>query len=88
MKNVILIDKPIGLTSNYVVCRIKKICGYKKVGHAGTLDPQASGLLVIGINHGTKLLTHLLFDDKQYETTFTFFNYGSAAYAGQCTKPA
>lgn len=72
MKNVILIDKPIGLTSNDVVCRIKKVCGYKKVGHAGTLDPQASGLLVIGINHGTKLLTHLLLDDKQYETTFTF----------------
>ena len=72
MKNIILIDKPIGLTSNDVVCKIKKICGYKKVGHAGTLDPQASGLLVIGINDGTKLLTNFLFDDKQYETTFTF----------------
>ena len=72
MKNVILIDKPIGLTSNDVVCRIKKVCGYKKVGHAGTLDPQASGLLVIGINRGTKLLANLLFDDKQYEATFTF----------------
>ena len=72
MKNIILIDKPIGLTSNDVVCKIKKVCGYKKVGHAGTLDPQASGLLVIGINRGTKLLANLLFDDKQYEATFTF----------------
>ena len=72
MKNIILIDKPIGLTSNDVVCKIKKVYGYKKVGHAGTLDPQASGLLVIGINRGTKLLTNLLFDDKQYEATFTF----------------
>ena len=72
MKNIILIDKPIGLTSNDVVCKIKKVCGYKKVGHACTLDPQASGLLVIGINRGTKLLTNLLFDDKQYEATFTF----------------
>lgn len=72
MKNIILIDKPIGLTSNDVVCKIKKVCGYKKVGHAGTLDPQASGLLVIGINRGTKLLANLLFDDKQYEVTFTF----------------
>lgn len=72
MKNIILIDKPIGLTSNDVVCKIKKVCGYKKVGHAGTLDPQASGLLVIGINEGTKLLAKFLFDDKQYETTFTF----------------
>ncbi len=72
MKNIILIDKPIGLTSNDVVCKMKKTCGYKKVGHAGTLDPQASGLLVIGINKGTKLLANFLFDDKQYETTFTF----------------
>ena len=72
MKNIILIDKPIGLTSNDVVNKIKKVCGYKKVGHAGTLDPQASGLLVIGINRGTKLLANLLFDDKQYEATFTF----------------
>jgi len=72
MKNIILIDKPIGLTSNDVVCKIKKVYGYKKVGHAGTLDPQASGLLVIGINRGTKLLANLLFDDKQYEATFTF----------------
>ena len=72
MKNIILIDKPIGLTSNDVVCMIKKVYGYKKVGHAGTLDPQASGLLVIGINDGTKLLTNFLLNDKQYETTFTF----------------
>lgn len=72
MKNIILIDKPIGFTSNDVVCKIKKTFGYKKVGHAGTLDPQASGLLVIGINSGTKLLTNHLLDDKQYETTFTF----------------
>jgi len=70
--NLILINKPQGWTSNDVVNKIKYACGYKKVGHAGTLDPMATGLLIIGINDGTKLLTELTGCTKQYQTTIKF----------------
>lgn len=72
MKKIILINKPIDWTSNDVVCKIKSTFGYKKVGHAGTLDPKATGLLLIGIEEGTKLLSKFILDDKEYETEFTF----------------
>ena len=52
----LLIDKPSGLTSHDVVDRIRKTLGTRKVGHAGTLDPDATGLLVLGVGPGTKLL--------------------------------
>jgi tRNA pseudouridine55 synthase len=70
--NIILIDKPKGITSNDVVQQIKKYKKYKKVGHAGTLDPNATGLLVIGINNGTKKLGNLTLDNKQYIATIHF----------------
>lgn len=70
--DIILIDKPNGWTSNDVVQKIKKVCKYKKVGHAGTLDPMATGLLIIGINEGTKKLNNFLHQDKQYITTIVF----------------
>ncbi|MFM1784042.1 MAG: tRNA pseudouridine(55) synthase TruB, partial [Actinomycetota bacterium] len=47
---IVLIDKPVGITSHDAVYRLRKILGTKKVGHAGTLDPLASGLLVLGFN--------------------------------------
>ena len=52
---VLLIDKPVGPSSAQVVHRVKTILGAKKVGHLGTLDPFASGLLLIGVNEGTKI---------------------------------
>ena len=54
---VVVIDKPSGLTSHDVVQRVKRSLGAKKVGHTGTLDPFATGVLVLGINQGTKLIT-------------------------------
>ena len=69
---LILIDKPQGWTSNDVVAKIKSSCHYDKVGHAGTLDPMATGLLIIGYNEGTKLLGDLMLQDKQYQTTIKF----------------
>ncbi len=54
---LVLVDKPAGLTSHDVVGKIRKLAGTRKVGHAGTLDPMATGVLVVGINRATRLLT-------------------------------
>lgn len=72
MDKIVLINKPSGWTSNDVVAKIKSVYKYKKVGHAGTLDPLATGLLIIGYDDGTKQLGKLSLDDKEYETTFKF----------------
>ncbi len=66
---LVLIDKPASWTSHDVVAKVRKAVGTKKVGHAGTLDPLATGLLVLGIESGTKLLTFLVGADKTYEAT-------------------
>lgn len=64
-----LIDKPQGWTSHDVVAKLRSIAGTRRVGHAGTLDPMATGLLLIGINSATKLLTFLVGEDKTYFAT-------------------
>lgn len=64
---LVLIDKPTDWTSHDVVAKVRKAIGTKKVGHAGTLDPLATGLLVLGIESGTKLLTFLIGADKTYQ---------------------
>ena len=63
---ILLIDKPAGISSARVVARVKRTLGVKKAGHAGTLDPFATGLLVCGINKGTKLSRFLLGGEKKY----------------------
>lgn len=65
----LLVDKPAGFTSHDVVAKVRKALGTKKVGHAGTLDPMATGLLVVGVNSGTKLLTFAVGLDKTYLAT-------------------
>lgn len=69
LSGVVLIDKPTGMTSHDVVAQLRRKLSEKKIGHAGTLDPFASGLLVMGIGSGTKLLHHLFGLDKQYLAT-------------------
>lgn len=64
---LVLIDKPAGFTSHDVVAKLRRTLGTKKIGHAGTLDPMATGLLVLGVNSGTKFLTFLTHVDKRYE---------------------
>jgi len=66
---LLLVDKPAGITSHDVVSQVRKLLGTRKVGHAGTLDPMATGLLVLGIESGTKLLTFIVGKDKTYEAT-------------------
>lgn len=66
---LVLIDKPSDWTSHDVVAKLRNIAGTRRVGHAGTLDPMATGLLLIGINSATKLLTFLVGEDKTYYAT-------------------
>lgn len=66
---ILLVDKPGGLTSHDVVARTRRAFGTRKVGHAGTLDPMATGLLVIGIEGATRLLTYIVGAGKTYTAT-------------------
>lgn len=67
---LIAVDKPAGMTSHDVVSRVRRAVGERRVGHAGTLDPAATGVLVVGIGQATKLLGLLALDRKGYRATF------------------
>ena len=64
-----IVDKPGGMTSHDVVARVRRLAGTKKVGHAGTLDPMATGVLVIGVEKATRLLGYLTLTEKEYDAT-------------------
>ncbi len=66
---LLVVDKPLGLTSHDVVARVRRLAGTRKVGHAGTLDPAATGVLVLGLGRATRLLGHLALSDKDYLAT-------------------
>ncbi|GAA2662111.1 MULTISPECIES: tRNA pseudouridine(55) synthase TruB [Actinosynnema] len=66
---LVVVDKPDGMTSHDVVAKVRRILGTRKVGHAGTLDPMATGVLVLGVERATKLLGHLALDSKAYLST-------------------
>jgi tRNA pseudouridine55 synthase len=66
---LVIVDKPAGLTSHDVVARIRRLAGTRRVGHAGTLDPMATGVLVVGVERATRLLTYLVGADKSYQAT-------------------
>jgi tRNA pseudouridine55 synthase len=66
---LVVVDKPAGLTSHDVVSRVRRLAGTRKVGHAGTLDPMATGVLVVGVNRATRLLGHLTLTEKAYDAT-------------------
>jgi tRNA pseudouridine55 synthase len=66
---LVIVDKPAGLTSHDVVARLRRLAHTRRVGHAGTLDPMATGILVIGIEKATRLLGHLMLTEKTYEAT-------------------
>lgn len=69
---ILLIDKPSGVTSHDVVGAVRRLAGTRKVGHAGTLDPLATGLLTVGVGAATRLLTYLTGERKAYEATVRF----------------
>lgn len=66
---ILLVDKPGGVTSHDVVARARRALGTRKIGHAGTLDPMATGLLILGVEGATRLLTFIVGLDKTYEAT-------------------
>jgi tRNA pseudouridine55 synthase len=66
---LVVVDKPAGWTSHDVVARTRRLAGTRKVGHAGTLDPMATGVLVLGVGRATRLLGHLQLADKEYDAT-------------------
>ena len=69
LEGLVVVDKPAGMTSHDVVARIRRLAGTRRVGHAGTLDPMATGVLVIGVGRATRLLGHLALHDKDYDAT-------------------
>ena len=66
---LLLVDKPAGWTSHDVVARVRRIVGTRKIGHAGTLDPMATGLLVLAVGRATRLLTYVTGHGKSYNAT-------------------
>jgi tRNA pseudouridine55 synthase len=66
---LVIVDKAAGMTSHDVVARVRRLAGTRKVGHAGTLDPMATGVLVLGLNRATRLLGHLMLTEKAYDAT-------------------
>lgn len=69
LDGIVLVDKPEGPTSHDVVAKARRIYGTRKIGHAGTLDPMATGMLVLGIGKATRLLGYLTANDKEYLAT-------------------
>src|SRR5882757_231676 len=67
----IVLDKPLGITSTQALGRVRKLLGGKKVGHGGTLDPLATGILPLAFGEATKLIPYVMDGDKEYE--FTIF---------------
>ena len=66
---LVVVDKAGAMTSHDVVARVRRLAGTRKVGHAGTLDPMATGVLVLGVNRATRLLGHLMLTEKAYDAT-------------------
>ena len=64
-RGLVVVDKPGGLTSHDVVARVRRLAGTRKVGHAGTLDPMATGVLVLGVDRATRLLGHLMLTERR-----------------------
>src|ERR1700709_1607224 len=66
---LIIVDNSPGITSHDVVGKVRRIAHTRRVGHAGTLDPMATGVLVLGVERATKLMNHLILTDKSYLAT-------------------
>ncbi len=69
VEGFLIVDKPIGMSSHDVVNRVRRVCGIRKVGHAGTLDPLATGVLVVAVGRATRLIEYLMHHSKRYEAT-------------------
>src|SRR5436190_19330551 len=66
---LVVVDKPAGMTSHDVVARVRRLAHTRRVGHGGTLDPMATGVLVVGVERATRLLTYVIGSTKRYSAT-------------------
>jgi tRNA pseudouridine55 synthase len=82
MNGILLVDKPMGWTSHDVVAKLRHHLGIRKIGHAGTLDPMATGLLVLLIGNGTKISQHITNQDKTYDGKF-YLGQETDSYDGE-----
>src|SRR5213078_2062104 len=82
MDGALILDKPAGITSHDVVARVRRIIGRRRVGHTGTLDPFATGVLVVLVGNATRLLQFLSGAEKEYEAVIRF---GYATDTGDVT---
>jgi tRNA pseudouridine55 synthase len=86
---LVIVDKPGGMTSHDVVARIRRLAGTRRVGHAGTLDPMATGVLVVGVEKATRLLGYLTLTEKEYAATIRLGQSSSTDDAeGEITSAA
>ena len=69
---LLAVDKPVGITSHDVVSKVRRALGERRVGHAGTLDPLASGVMIVGVGQATRLLGRVTLDRKRYLARITF----------------
>ncbi|OGL74517.1 tRNA pseudouridine(55) synthase TruB [Candidatus Uhrbacteria bacterium RIFCSPHIGHO2_02_FULL_60_10] len=84
----LLIDKPAGITSHDVVDRLRRVTGERRIGHAGTLDPFATGLLIVGVGReATKRLGEIMGQDKEYEATLAFCGTSDTQDLTGCLTP-
>src|SRR5437763_13956060 len=72
MDGILIIDKPAGITSHDVVSRVRRVLGIKRIGHTGTLDPFATGVMVVLVGRATRLARFLDQDEKEYEAVVRF----------------
>src|SRR5438128_7801170 len=72
VEGLVVVDKPAGWTSHDVVARLRKVYGQRRVGHAGTLDPDATGVLLVGLGRATRLLRYLQEAGKRYRARVVF----------------
>jgi len=90
MIGILLVDKPMGITSHDVVSRVRRILKTKRVGHAGTLDPLADGLLVVAVGPATRFLNYLDLEPKKYQAVIRF-GEETATYDAEgdviCSRP-
>lgn len=88
LDGVLVVDKPVGPTSHDVVARVRRILGEPRIGHTGTLDPMASGVLPLVLGRATRLVRFLTADDKRYEATVRFgFSTDTYDAQGQPASP-
>ena len=84
---LLYVDKPAGMTSHDVVSVVRRAARSKRVGHAGTLDPFATGLLVLAVNSATRLLPYVIGEPKVYEAVFRFgYETNTDDRTGQITR--